>query len=506
MKQGLKPVNVKRYCWTLLSVALVTGLGEIITPFFSVTTVALLYLLPVVLTAVYWGRGFSWLASFLGVLAFDIFFIPPYLSLTVADIKDLFTFAILLLVGLISGTIATRLREELEKTRAKERTLRTLYELDRQIAAQADLHGMLQTLAKTVSEIAGGEVSLLAADTGGRTLSEVACSHTSSEGSDKERAVVQWVLEHGQWAGKGTDTLRDASELVLPVMAENKALAALVIRSDREEENLSGDQLQLIEAFSDLAAIAIMRAKLAREAEQAQQLAESERLHRALLDSISHDLRTPLASVIGAVTGLLEEGSIYDQATTKVLLETIKRGAFDLDRLVANLLHMARMQAGTLSLIKEWCDIEDMVGVALKRARDISRGHQLLAHIPPALPPVMADFASIEDVVINLIQNAVKDSGPGAPISILARSTDKAILVTVADEGAPLPVYEREHLFERLYRTGRSAREDGTAIGLAVCKGIVEAHGGMIWLEPPDGTGNRFTFSLPLLPERFQGT
>ena len=150
--------------------------------------------------------------------------------------------------------------------------------------------------------------------------------------------------------------------------------------------------------------------------------------------------------------------------------------------------------------------MEDIVGVALKRARDISRGRQIFAYIPPAFTSVMADFASIEDVLINLVQNAVKDSGPGAPISIFARSTDNAILITVADEGAPLPVYEREHLFERFYRPGRSAREDRTAIGLAVCKGIVEAHGGMIWMESQTENGNRFTFSLPWFQESPEGS
>ena len=302
----------------------------------------------------------------------------------------------------------------------------------------------------------------------------------------------------GQMGRKGTETLRDASELVLPVKAENRTLAAVVVRSGGKELNLSSEQRRLIDSFANLAAIATIRVSLADDAGQAQRLAELERSHRALLDSVSQGLRTPLSSIMGAATGLLEEGGRYDQAAIRALLEIIKRGAFSLDRLVTNLLVMASIQRGMLKLNEQLCDVEDVIGVALNHVADVVEGREVSVQTPDGCPPVMADFGLFERVLINLLENAVKSSPTSTSISISARLVDNALLVTVIDQGPPLPVREREYVFERFYWSPSPEDKGGTALGLAVCKGIVETHGGIIWLEFPEGAGNRFTFSLPL--------
>ena len=208
-----------------------------------------------------------------------------------------------------------------------------------------------------------------------------------------------------------------------------------------------------------------MRIRLSQEAERAQWLAESEKLHRALLNSISHDLRTPIASVMGAVTGLLDEESAYDVQTTKSFLEMIRDGALRLNRFVANLLDMARLESDTLRLRKEWHDVQDIIGVSLKEMAESLREHAVATDIPPGLPLVEVDFGLIEHVMINLLENSVKYSPPGSEIGIEVRQVERALLVTVSDMGQSIPEGEREHVFEKFYRLEYARSMDGTGLG-----------------------------------------
>lgn len=489
---------VKPYVWTFLTIVLVTLVGKLISPLFDIANVTLLYLLPVLVSAVRWGRGPSLCASFLSVLAFDFFFVPPLFTFAVADIKYLFTFAVFLLVGLVTSTMATRLRGELEKTRQREKRTLALYALSEKIASKADLGEVLATFARTVADAVDSQVSILAGD-GSHLVRELA-SYPASSGvrDEKEMAVVRWVLEHGQSAGRGTDVLREASGFIFPIKADKKTLAVLCVNRGPEGRQLSMEKRQLIAAFANLAAVAIIRLRLAEEAEQVQRLAESEKLHKALLDSISHDLRTPLASITGAVTSLLAEGGSYDQEAKDILLDTIKEGAFRLNRFVANLLDMARLQSGSLKLRAEWCDIQDIVGVALRESRDVVEGHPVQVNIGPDLPPVKVDFGLIEHVLINLLENAAKYAPGGSEITVSARAVASAMLISVADRAPLITADEREHVFDKFYRMQRSKSISGSGLGLSICRGIIEAHGGMIWVDSPLERGNRFTFSLPL--------
>ena len=204
---------------------------------------------------------------------------------------------------------------------------------------------------------------------------------------------------------------------------------------------------------------------------------------------------------MGAVTGLLEEENGYDEGTKEVLLEMIEEGAIRLNRFVANLLDTARFESDTLRLKKEWCDIQDVVGVALKDAENLLRNRSVHVDIPSDLPLVRADFALLEHVMINLLENSAKYSPSGSEIAIAARSVEGALLVSVADQGPPIPPYEREHVFEKFYRLQYSRSMDGSGLGLSICKGIIEAHGGLIWVDPAREAGNRFTFSLPAVEQ-----
>ncbi len=490
--------SIKPYVWTFVAVVLATVVGKLIASFFDIANVILLYLLPVLMAAVRWGRKPSLFASVLGVLAFDFLFVPPLYTFAVYDVRYVFTFAVFLLVGLTTSGMAAKIRDELEKALERERRIVALYRLSEKIASKADLNDVLATFAQTVAEAVDGRASILSAE-GERVVREIAAYPQGAGAEDHKRtAVVRWVLGHGQAAGRGTDVLREASEPVFPIKADSKTLAALCIDLGGEEEPLPKEKRQLIEAFANLAAVAIIRLKLAEEAEQVQRLAESEKLHKAVLDSISHDLRTPLASITGGVTTLLAEGGSYDEGARRILLETIKTSAFRLNRLVANLLDMARLQSGSLKLRADWCDIEDLVGVALKDIGDLIEGHDVAVDIGPDVPLVKADFGLMEHVLINLLENAAKYAPQGSPIAVSARAVEKAVLVSVADRGPTIGNDDRERIFNKFFRMERSKSSRGSGLGLSICKGIIEAHGGMIWLDPPRERGNRFTFSLPL--------
>jgi two-component system sensor histidine kinase KdpD len=491
--------SVKPYYWTALGIAFITATGKLITPFFSPTNVAFLYLLPVLLSAVYWGRGVSLFGSFLGVLTFDFFFVPPVFSFAVSDVKYVFTFGIFLLVGIVTGSMATRLRNELEKAKEREKRLEALYSLSRQIGAKADLNEMLKTFLKTLSEAIGGQVALLMPAMHSTALREVACYPSCGMSfSEKEKAVMDWVLEHGRPAGRGTETLRRASPPLFPVKADNETLGVLVVDIDSDEPGLPPDRQQVVEAFANLAGVAIARVRLAEEAEQSRWLAESEKVHRALLLSVSHDLRTPLASITGGVTGLLLKEDVYDREATRELLDSIRQGASRLNRIVRNLLDMARLESGTLRLNREWCDVQDLVGVALRETEEILQGHKVNVAIPLDLSPVKADFGLLLHVMINLLENAGTHGEENGEISISATPGNGAVFVSVADQNPAIPRYEREHLFDKFYRLQHSGSESGTGLGLSICRAIMEAHGGMIWIDSLFEQGNIFTFALPL--------
>jgi two-component system sensor histidine kinase KdpD len=490
------------YLWVFLLILIITLLGKMSVPLFDNINIVLLYLLPVLVAAVRWGRGPSFFASFLSVAAFDFFFVPPVFRFTVGDVRYLFSFAIFLLVALVTGSMAARLRDQAEKARQHEGRTLALYTLGREIAAETDLGQVLRILVKRVAEAIEGSVFLFLRDSDTDTLHEVAAAPPGTTlPGEKERAVAHWVLEHGQQAGKGTPILGGSFEIFFPVRAENRTLAVLAVRLNAETEIVTAEQEQLIEAVANLAAVAIGRLQLSKEAEQAKWLVESEKLHVALLNSISHDLRTPLASITGAATGLMAEGGCYNEETRRVLLQTIKEGAQRLNRFVANLLDMARLESGVLKLNREWCEVQDVLGVALRETRDILQDHPLLLDIPSDLPFVKADFALIEHVVINLLENAAKYSPAESKISVSARQNGEAVLVTVADRGPAISIADRARVFDKFYRLQSSRHVSGTGLGLSICRGIIEVHGGKIWADSSPDYGNRITFSLPATDE-----
>jgi two-component system sensor histidine kinase KdpD len=257
----------------------------------------------------------------------------------------------------------------------------------------------------------------------------------------------------------------------------------------------------LLEAFAGLAAVAVARIQLTEQARETQLLAESESLRTSLFNALSHDLRTPLASIIGSVTGLLEEGSVYTPDARRDLLQNIEQGATRMNRLINNLLDMARLESGMLQLHKEWCDIQDIIGVAVSRLDELLKSRPVEIKIQPDMPLLQADCVLIEQVLVNLLDNALKFSETGSEIVITASSDKKVAEVSVADKGLRIPAEDLERVFDKFYRLHSPRQVSGTGLGLAICKGIIEAHGGQIWASDNPAGGVIITFILPLADE-----
>ncbi len=497
-----EPFRILTYAVIVLMIALLTVLAMPFKSYLGQLNIAMLYLIPVLFSAVVWGRYPSLVAAILGTVTFDFFFIPPTFTMTVYDVRYFISFAIFLLVALMTGTLSDRLRQHI--TYAKQREARTaaLYALSREISATNELEKALELVVRKVSEsVEGQAVALLPNEE--KRLAVRAKSEAQQKVlvDENERAVATWVYEHGQTAGRGTDTLAGADCTYVAMRTEQGVLGVLGIRP-KGSKHLSPEQRRLLEAFASLAAVAINRIQLVEQAKETHLLAESERLHAALFNSISHELRTPLTSIIGAVTGLLEEDDLYDPASRRDLLQTIKQGAMRMNRLVNNLLDMTRVESGYLQLSKEWCDIQDLIGVAVTRVEAL-RSRSLKIETTPNLPLVPADFVLIEQVLVNLLDNAAKYSSPDSEISVKASRNLQEVTISVADRGPGIPEGDRELVFDKFYRLRASRQIGGTGLGLTICRAIVEAHGGRIWISGNPGGGALVTFILPLLADSF---
>jgi two-component system sensor histidine kinase KdpD len=486
----------------VLAFLMMVVLTLLMSPFrtaLGLVNIALVYLLPVLISAARWGTGPAFAAALAGVLTFDFFFVPPTLSFTVADFRYVISFLIFLLVGLITGTLSDRLKRQVNHSRQREARVAALYALSRDIAAVPDLDTVLCRIVDKVAEAVEGRVILLLPETSGRL--DMKADSNSAEATflnERERAVAVWAFERGQKAGKWTETLEASEGLYLPLRTEQGVQGVLAVRLDSQENYFDSEQMRLLEAFAVLAAMAVNRSKLAEQAREAIMLVESERLRTALFNSLSHDLRTPLASIIGAVTGLLEGEEIYSPDARRDLLQTIQQGASRMNRFVNNLLDMARLESGMLKLNREWCDIQDIFGVAQSQFTDPVCTRILKTDIQPDLPLVRADFVLIEQVFINIIDNALKYSEPGSDIIISVRNTDKNIEVAVADKGQQIPDEDLGRIFDKFYRLNSPLQVSGSGLGLAICRGIMEAHGGHIWAENNPNGGVVIKFNLPL--------
>ena len=484
------------YGLSIVGVAISTAVAWLMFPYFGVANLIMVYLLGVVLVATWYGRGPSVFASVLSVAAFDFFFVPPYLSFAVSDIQYLLTFAVMLVVALTISGLAVRTKQQAELARHQERRTAVLYALSRDLATHRGTGLLTQLAAKHLREVFDGQVAMFLADADKRVQLQRS-EQLHFELDPKESGVAQWVFEHSERAGLGTDTLPGASALYLPLVGSAGPIGVVAVRPTESSRLSDLDQLLLLESLVNHVALAIERTRLSEEAQQAHVHAETERMRNAILSSVSHDLRTPLATITGAATSLLNEGHL-DPAARLELARSIYRESDRLDRLLKNLLDMMRIEAGAVQLSKEWHPVDEVVGAALARLEGRLRDHTVSTAFPADLPLVRIDGVLMEQVMINLVENAVKYAPAGSVIDLSASASDREVVVEVADRGPGIPVGEEARIFAKFYRA-KPAREGGVGLGLTICRGIVEAHGGRIWAENRRGGGAVIRFAIPLL-------
>ncbi|MGA9851807.1 MAG: sensor histidine kinase KdpD [Gammaproteobacteria bacterium] len=463
---------------------------------FSLSNVIMVYLLGVVFVAARYGRGPSVLAVILGVLAFDFFFVPPYFNFAVSDTQYLVTFLVMLVVGLVISNLTVSVRRQARVAAHRERRTAALYAMSRELASTRGSENLLKIATRHLTDIFDAQTAILLPDKNGR----VQPPHIHPAAGvlpQTDMGVVQWVYDNAQVAGKGTDTLPGSTALYVPLAGSSGVLGVLALLPRELQRVLMPEQRRLLETFASQIALALERALLARQAAEARVHMETERLRNSLLSAISHDLRTPLAAIVGASSSLLEEDAKLGPAARRELSRDILESAQRMSELVNNVLDMARLQAGAVKLNRQWYPLEEVVGSVLTRLRDRLKEHPIAVKLPAELPWLSLDGGLMEQVLANLLENAVKYTPAGTPIEISAAGSDREVTVEVADHGPGLPTGTEEQVFEKFYRVQAESSHTGVGLGLTICRAIVEVHGGRIWAENRTGGGAAFKFTLP---------
>ncbi|MBL0312325.1 MAG: sensor histidine kinase KdpD [Holophagaceae bacterium] len=483
------------YLWAASAVAISTGLSQLVFRLVNLEDVVMVYMLGIVAVAVRFGRGPSLTASLLSVLAFDFFFVPPYLTFTVSDFRHLGTFGVMLSVGLVIGNLTAQIRQQAVLARTREERTQALYRLSRELARGADSAPLVASAIRNLASQFHSQVVVLLPDEDGRLKPSEA--EPAYPIHDQELGVARWVFEHGEPAGLGTDTLPGAKAMYLPMLGASGSVGVLGIQPEGSATWMEPGQKHLLEAFANQTALALERAQLSAQRSHAQVQMEREQMRNALLSSVSHDLRTPLGTITGAASALLDESAQMAEGTRHEMLQTIQEEAHRLHRLVTNLLDLTRLESGALAVHKEWTPMEEVVGTALNRIESQILGRDIRVELPPDLPLVPLDPVLFEQVVINLVENAAKFSPADQPITIKAWATERNFTLVVQDSGPGIPEGHEERIFEKLVRLpGTSA--PGAGLGLAICRGIVQAHGGRIQAANRPMGGAQVLVSLPL--------
>jgi two-component system sensor histidine kinase KdpD len=481
----------------LAAIGIVTGVT--VTDFLLVTAfpwigyqaVGLTELLAVLLIAVYLGRGPALVAATISAFTWNFLFIEPRLTLNISQVQDAILFALYFVIAIFAGNLTARIRAQERLARyTADRTL-ALYTLAHETATAVNMDDVLRTAVAQIRQIFKVEVAVLIPIDGDLQPSAHECSTTPLD--DKEMSVALWAFEHGKPAGRYTDTLPLATVQCYPLSTPNRVVGVIALRSP-DESRLGVDEGALLETFISQIALVIERELLDDAAQQSAMLRESERLYTTLLNSISHELRTPIAAIKGAASGLNNVNIAEHRAA---LVGDIHSATDRLNRLVENLLDMSRLESGRLQLKRDWCDVGEIISVAVAHIDECQTDHAITMQIAPDLPLIQVDFSLLEQAIINLIENACHYTPAGKSIIVRARQDERRIVIEVDDEGAGIPADKLDTIFEKFYRLPGTPT-GGTGLGLSISRGVVEAHGGTITAGNRPTGGARFTMRLPL--------
>lgn len=530
---------------TLLAFAgamLVTGIIYTFHLYPRIPNISIVYLLVVMALASTRGRYASILASVVAFLAFDFFLVPPLYVFTINRIEEWIALFVFLVTAILTSQLAVTLRQRAEQASRREREARILYELVRATNSEEELERLLSIIAQAVVDVFSSwgvlDCALLLPDARGKLTVQASTQQPADQLtlSSDERATAAWVMTHGQTVGLHEDAphapgrpagsalriivqstalghVARRSLRLIPLKTGQQVVGVLRLRLQGEsqrfttEERLEEDRehpnarTAFFWTFLDQATSVIERARLRRENLRIELLQRTDELRAALLSSVSHDLRTPLSSIKAAASSLLQEDVQWDDEARRSFALTIEREADRLNRLVGNLLDMSRIEGGALRPEKEWYPLKELIREVLERLQPLLQGRSVRTHIPNDLPPVELDYLQMDQVLTNLIENAVRYTPPESPIDVSVHSEGEQVIISVADRGPGIPPGDLERVFDKFYRVLPSRQgvryPTGSGLGLAVSKGLVEAHGGRIWAENREGGGAVFSVALP---------
>jgi two-component system sensor histidine kinase KdpD len=507
--------------WLAVVVVAVAALTAAMLPFrtqLGVLNVLLLYLLLTFVLALVGGLWPGVLSAVLGFLAFDVLYIPPYLTLSVAEPDHVLALFVYLGVATVTAHLVSRLRTQTEEALREGRRTALLAELNAALIGDVTLEAILARIAERVVTVYGAQGCrvLVRGDDGEL---HAGAWYPAQIGPDVDRtglSLAEWAMTNrkpvgrsarggkivGRKPGTGQSVPpfgnRAADVLYLPIMTRDRVAGVLEVTGRPGTRAFRAEDEQTLTTFVDQAALALERARLSEEAAQAAALAQSDELKSALLAAVSHDLRTPLASIKASATSLLDDSVTWDDDARRDFLEAIDEETDRLSLMVSNLLDLSRIEGGALRPQKDWYDVDELIADVRSRMAARMQTHPLTVTVEPDLPLLQFDYVEIAQVLVNLIENAVKYTPAGTPIAISARAVPGAIAIAVRDEGPGIPREHQARLFEKFSRAPSGIAASGTGIGLAISKGLVEAHGGQITVDSAPREGTEFRFTLPL--------
>lgn len=480
--------------------------------------IALIFLTSVTVVSLFNAVWPSTIAAVIAFLCFDVFFIPPYYTFSVHATHHILALFAFLGIAVLTSQLLARIRRRTVEAIRRGRQTETLYDLSIALISEISLTDTLDAIVVRVREVFALD-SCAILITGHERIVSAAVSGQPVDFQDRNLlAVARWVMDHRQSAGLDSArtrvrlpgprgqphkrTARDVSHrpymLLLPIATSQRPLGVLLVSRDRSRGQFDDEQTQMLETFANQAAIAVERRLLTEEQTNTRILARSDELKSALLSAVSHDLRTPLASIKTSATSLLQLGIDLTDADRKELLTAIDEEVDRMNQLVTNLLDLSRIEAGAMRLDVDWYEPDDVIQTAIDRSDALLQQHRLLVDVPEDLPAIELDYVKIVQVLMNVLQNAAKYSPEGSDILLSARMDSEILRIDIRDEGVGIDPEHLDRIFDKFYRVEDPNRPLGAGIGLAICKGFVEAHGGRIWAERNPIRGTTVSFTLPV--------
>ena len=487
------------FLYATLAVGAALAIGEGLTALTPIPNLSMLFLVAVLLIAVNFGIWPAIYASGMSFLVYNFFFIPPLYTFTIAEPYELLALVIFLVVAVITSALAGRVREQATISAGRMRAMRRLYEFTRRLSGLASFDAVAEGAASEIHASLGRAVVVLLEQSGDLTLTAAWPPEDALDAAPMMAA--HWAFSHGEPAGADTGTLPIVPWYFVPLRIGEKKLGVIGVAKPEGVTPLDSEARALLDALSEQTAAALERASLARDMVSAKTATETERVRNTLLASISHDFRTPLSSILGSATSLIDYGDKFDAAAKKDLLVQIKQETESLDEMVRNLLAITRIDAGALELRRDWIDLREIVDRVVSAARRRGARQRIEVALPADLPLVRADATLVEQAIGNVIGNAIVHTPPETRVLVDALVGASQVALRVTDDGPGIPAQALPQIFDKFVKADTTQADggQGTGLGLAIAKGIMEAHGGSIAAESPhaDGRGTRIVLTFP---------